>query len=94
MSAELADIFTRAGQVVQAARLLKKMTGAVRLVSAQRMVKTLNRDLRVKHGEDFPPIKISNEVATRLAEAKTKSGIKTESKIFIKTSFQKKIEPF
>ncbi len=75
LSAELADIFTRAGQVVQAARLLKKMTGAGRLVSLQRTVKTLNSDLRQKYGEDMPPIKISPETAKRLAEAKTKDGI-------------------
>ncbi len=75
LSAELADIFTRAGQTVQAARLLKKMTGAGRLVSLQRTVKTLNGDLRQKYGEDMPPIKISPETAKRLAEAKTKDGI-------------------
>ncbi len=75
LSAELADIFTRAGQTVQAARLLKKMTGAGRLVSLQRTVKTLNGDLRAKYGEDMPPIKISPETAKRLAEAKTKDGI-------------------
>ena len=75
LSAELADIFTRAGQVVQAARLLKKMTGAGRLVSLQRTVKTLNSDLRKKYGEDFPPVKISPESAKRLAEAKTAGGI-------------------
>ena len=75
LSAELADIFTRAGQVVQAARLLKKMTGTGRLVSAQRMVKTINRDLQAKHGVDYPPVKISPETAKRLAEAKTKEGI-------------------
>ena len=75
LSAELADIFTRAGQVVQAARLLKKMTGAGRLVSLQRTVKTINKDLVKKYGEDYPPIKISEESAQRLADAKTAGGI-------------------
>lgn len=75
LSAELADIFTRAGQVVQSARLLKKMTGAGRLVSLQRTVKTINKDLRTKYGEDYPPIKISEESAKRLAEAKTAGGV-------------------
>ena len=75
LSAELADIFTRAGQVVQSARLLKKMTGAGRLVSLQRTVKTINKDLRTKYGEDYPPIKISEKSAKRLAEAKTAGGI-------------------
>jgi hypothetical protein len=75
LSAELADIFTRAGQVVQAARLLKKMTGAGRLVSLQRTVKTINKDLVKKYGEDYPPIKISEESAQRLADAKTAGGV-------------------
>ncbi|MBP3705773.1 MAG: hypothetical protein J6J13_00780 [Clostridia bacterium] len=63
LSAELADIFTRAGQAVQSARLLKKMTGAGRVVAAQRYVQTLNKDLRQKYGDDMPPIKISVEAA-------------------------------
>lgn len=75
LGAELADIFTRAGQVVQSASLLKKMTGAGRLVSLQRTVKTINKDLRTKYGVDYPPIKISEESAKRLAEAKTAGGI-------------------
>lgn len=75
ISSELADVFTRAGQVVQAARLLKKMTGAGRLVSAQRMVKTLNKDLAEKYGEGRPPIKISRDAAERLVNAKTPKGI-------------------
>ncbi len=75
ISSELADIFTRAGQVVQAARLLKKMTGAGKLVAVQRTVKMLNRDMRKKYGEDRPNIKISPEAAKRLANAKTEKGI-------------------
>ena len=75
LSAELSDILTRAGQVVQSASLLKKMTGAGRLVSLQRTVKTINKDLRAKYGVDYPPIKISEESAKRLFEAKTAGGI-------------------
>ena len=75
VSAELADVFTRAGQAVQSARLLKKMTGAGRIVAAQRFVGTLNKDLRQKYGDDTPPIKISVEAAQRLANAKTQDGI-------------------
>jgi hypothetical protein len=75
LSSELADIFTRAGQVVQAARLLKKMTGAGRLISAQRFVKTLNTDLIKKYGESVTPIRISEESAKRLVDAKTEGEI-------------------
>lgn len=75
LSAELSDIFTRSGQVVQAARLLKKMTGVGRLVSAQRTVNTINKDLREKYGVDRAPIKISEGAAKRLVNAKTENGI-------------------
>ncbi|MBP3599614.1 MAG: hypothetical protein J6J30_00885, partial [Clostridia bacterium] len=75
LSSELADMLTRAGQVVQATRLLKKMTGEGRLVAAQRMVKTINKDLRNKYGVDRTPIKISTEAAKRLVNAKTEKGI-------------------
>ena len=75
ISSELADILTRAGQVVQAARLLKKMTGAGRLVTVQRMVKTLNTNMREKYGYDRPDIKISAKAAERLANAKTEKGL-------------------
>lgn len=75
LSAELADVFTRAGQNVQAARLFKKMTGPGRLVSLQRTVKTLNKDLRAKYGVEYPPIKIREETAKRLVEAETLNGI-------------------
>ena len=75
LSAELADIFTISGQNVQAARLLKKMTGAGRLVSLQRTVKTLNKDLRNKYGDKAPEIKISPEIAEMLTVAKSKKAI-------------------
>lgn len=75
ISSQLADILTRAGQVVQAARLLKKMTGAGRLVTAQRMVETLNKSMREKYGYERPDIKISPKAADRLAKAKTEKGI-------------------
>ena len=75
LSAELADAFTRAGQIVQAARLLKKMTGAGRLVSAQRMVKTLNKDIREKHGDKAKTIEIDAVLAEQLFKAKTAAGV-------------------
>ena len=74
ISAELADIFTRAGQIVQAARLLGQMTGAGRLVTAQRMVDTINKDRRAKYGPETPPITIDPKLAEELGKTKTKEG--------------------
>ena len=75
LASELADIFTRAGQVVQAARLLGKMTGAGRLVSAQRFVDSLNKDRQKKYGVDVPPITIDEHLAELLATAEGKKAI-------------------
>lgn len=78
LSSELADIFTQAGQVAQAARLLKEMTGAGRLVSLQRTVKTLNRDLHARHkGKPISDIKIPETLARQLATAKTREDVET-----------------
>lgn len=75
LSAELSDALTRAGQTVQAARMLKQMTGVGRLVAAQRNVKTLNKDLTEKYGKDAPLIQINLELAKQLAAAKTQEEI-------------------
>ena len=75
LASELADAFTRAGQVVQAARLLGKMTGAGRLVGAQRFVDSLNRDRQKKYGADIPPITIDEQLAQILATAEGKRAI-------------------
>ncbi len=75
LSGELADVFTRAGQVVQAARLIKQMTGVGRLVTAQRMVKTINKDLLKKYGENAITVKIDPTIAEQLANAKNGAEI-------------------
>ena len=75
LSSELSDVLTRAGQIVQAARLLKKMSGPGRLVALQRTVKTLNNDLQKKYGIDRTPIRISEETAQRIVNAKTPNGL-------------------
>ncbi|MBQ2135458.1 MAG: hypothetical protein II201_01070, partial [Clostridia bacterium] len=75
LSSELSDVLTRAGQTVQAARLLKKMSGPGRLVALQRTVKTLNNDLQKKYGIDRTPIRISEETAQRIVNAKTPNGL-------------------
>lgn len=75
LSAELSDVLTRAGQVVQSARLLKQMTGVGRLVALQRTVQTLNADLAKRFGDKAPVIQIDENVAQIMAESKTEEEI-------------------
>lgn len=75
LSAELSDVLTRAGQVVQSARLLKQMTGMGRLVALQRTVQTLNTDLAKRFGDKAPVIQIDENVAQIMAESKTEEEI-------------------
>lgn len=75
LSAELSDVLTRAGQVVQSARLLKQMTGAGRLVALQRTVQTLNADLAKRFGDKAPVIQIDENVARIIAESQTEEEI-------------------
>jgi hypothetical protein len=71
LSAELADAFTRSGQVVQAARMLKKMSGVGRLVAAQKNVNTINKSLQEKYGDKSPTVKLNPLLAEQLAKTKT-----------------------
>ncbi len=75
LSAELSDVLTRAGQVVQSARLLKQMTGVGRLVALQRTVKTLNADLVSRFGDSAPIIELDGNVAQIMADSKTETEI-------------------
>ena len=75
LSAELSDVLTRAGQVVQSARLLKQMTGVGRLVALQRTVQTLNADLAKRFGDKAPVIQIDKNVAQIMAESQTEEEI-------------------
>ena len=75
LSAELSDVLTRAGQVVQSARLLKQMTGVGRLVALQRTVQTLNTDLAKRFGDKAPVIQIDENVAQIMAESQTEEEI-------------------
>lgn len=86
LSAELSDMFTRAGQMVQAARMFKKMTGAGRVVTVQRNIKTLNKSLEEKYGDKFgknkkiKPIQLDPTLATQLTEAQTQEDVETVMK--------------
>lgn len=72
LTAEIAELGTRAGQNVQALSMLKKMTGIGQLVYVQRTVDTLNKDLiRRFKGKAFAEVKINEKLAEDLANAKT-----------------------
>ena len=73
LSSELSDIFTRSGRVVQAARMLKKMSGVGRLMTAQRNVNTINQSLAEKYGDskDVPQVKLDPTLARQLAETQS-----------------------
>lgn len=75
LSAELADLFSRAGQAVQAAKMLKKMTGVGRLLTVQQFVRTTNKDLIEKYGDDVREVKLNPKLAEQLAETETEEDI-------------------
>lgn len=77
ISAELAEIMTKAGQELQAATLLKKMTGAGRLVSIQRHINATNSELETRYGDAAPTIKLDPLIAEQLAD--TQPGENIES---------------
>ena len=74
LSSELADMFTRAGRIVQAARMFKKMTGVGKVVYVNRMVDTLNKSLKEKYGDKFgegkaiQPIKVDPRLLEELGQ--------------------------
>lgn len=68
LTAELSDIFTRAGQTVQAASMFKKMTGMGKLVAVQRFVNSLNNDLEQKYGKKAPVLRIDEILAEQLTQ--------------------------
>lgn len=75
IASDLADAFTRAGQWVQAASLLKKMTGPGMLIHLQRTVNKLNADMTKRYGNKYPLLQISENLALELAEASTQEDV-------------------
>lgn len=75
LSSELADALTRAGQTVQAARMLKKMSGIEKLMTVQRNVKTINKDLEQKYGDKAVTVKLDPVLAGQLAKCKNLDDI-------------------
>ena len=75
LTAEIAEAGTRAGQVVQAMRLLKKMSGAGQLASIDVLTKQYQRMLNKRYGNKAPQITIPDSMKQRLAGAKTEEEI-------------------
>ena len=77
--AEVSEMGTRAGQIVQAMSMLKRMDGIGQLYYVQKSVERINRDLdkrfarKVKKGklDRIPQVKINETLANQLAASKT-----------------------
>lgn len=70
LSAELAEVLTRGGQVVQASRMLKKMSGVGKLITVQKMVDNINKDLRTKYKDKAPTVQLDALIAQQLGSLK------------------------
>lgn len=70
LAGDLARIATETGQNLQAQRLLKRMTPEGKLYYAQQTVDSFNRQLKQQLGDGFQDIKIPEELARPLMEAK------------------------
>ncbi len=76
LTAEISEMATAAGQTVQAMRLLKKSTGLGQLYYAEKTVRRMNIDYETKYakkGKEAPQIKINEDLALELAQAKTET---------------------
>ena len=86
IASDLVDVYTRAGQLVQSARLLKQMTGTGRLIHLQRTVNRINEDIQKKNSkiksEDkkHPEIKIGENLAEELVKATTPEEVEAIAK--------------
>lgn len=76
IAAEISAEATRAGQVVQAMRLIKKMAPEGRLYYLQKSVDTIQKGLDKRLKNKSPEIEIPAELGKKLLEAKTESEIK------------------
>ena len=75
LAAELAAEGTRLGQAVSSMRMLKKLTPEGKLYYAQQSVENLKRDLKKTLGDKAPNIKINDDLAQKLMDAKTQEEI-------------------
>ena len=75
LTAEIAAAGTRAGQVVQAMRLLKQMGGAGQLASIDILMNRYQKDLDKRYGKKAPQLDIPDGLKQELANAKTDAEI-------------------
>ncbi|WP_373163425.1 peptidoglycan DD-metalloendopeptidase family protein [Agathobaculum sp. Marseille-P7918] len=77
LAAEIAAEGTRAGQSIQAIRLLKRTTSEGKLYYIKKTVDNVQRDLNKKYGDKAPQIEINEQLALDLLAAKTDQDAKT-----------------
>jgi hypothetical protein len=76
LAAEIAEEGTRAGQTVQAMRLLNKMSGEGQLVYIERTVDRMNQDLKSRRKKGKAPyLEIPQEMKETLLQSKTREEI-------------------
>lgn len=86
IASDLVDVYTRAGQLVQSARLLKQMTGTGRLIHLQRTVNRINEDIQKKNekikneNKKHPEIKIGENLAEELVKTNTAEEVEEIAK--------------
>ena len=96
LTGELAEMATTAGQTVQAMRLLKKSSGIGKLYYIEKYVNRMNADYQAKYanklakGKNIPQIKIDEDLALKLAQAKTQTEIE-EAEIELNKDIGKQI---
>lgn len=77
LAAEIAAEGTRAGQSVQAIRLLKRTTPEGKLYYIKKTVDNVQKDLEKKYGDKAPKIEINEQLALDLLTAQTDQDAKT-----------------
>ena len=83
IAAELAAEGTRAAQIVQASRLIKKMTPQGQLYYIQRAVKNIQDDLVKRFGDKAPNLIISDELVGKLLNSTTKEEVEAACEKFL-----------
>ena len=71
LAAEIAAEGTRAGQSIQAMRLLKRTTPEGKLYYIKKTVDNVQKDLDQKYGKKAPKVKVDEQLAMELLNAKT-----------------------
>ena len=79
LAGQIAAEYTKAGQMVQSARLLKKATPEGKYAFIQRSVQNLQEQLNKKRGKDAPQITINEQLAQNVLDAKDTAELDTAS---------------